>query len=101
MNMNVQPNNGLEKGTCFITNEKYKNRILFINWFNDDGKSLAYPSYNVDNSGYLLVELTCDIPFYVETNYIKENKRRKLYFYNEEGRGLFDDINPLSSPSCT
>ena len=79
--------------TCFVTNEKDKNRILFINWFNDDGKYLAYPSYNVDNSGYLLTELTCDIPFSAESNNIKANKRRKLYFYNEEGRGLFDDIN--------
>ena len=28
------PDNDLEKGNCLVSNQKYKDRILFVNWFN-------------------------------------------------------------------
>ena len=89
------PKNGFAKGVCSISNENKQNkkRMLFINWFNNEPKYLRYPSYNVDNSGYLLIELTGGLGFDAAFNSISKNRKRKLYFYNEEGRGLFNEIN--------
>ena len=76
-----------------IINDVKKNRTLFINWLDNKNGSLNYfinyPSYNFDNSNYLLIEFTVTDKPYGDP---KTNKR-KLYFYNEEGRGLFDEIN--------
>ena len=89
------PNNDLDKGYCFVSNQKYKDRILFVNWFSDNNnKHINYPSYNVDNSGYLLIEFSYDVIIYKFNKYdLEPYKKRKLYFYNEEGRGIFDEIN--------
>ena len=72
-----------------------KNKILFINWFNNEPKYLRYPSYNIDNSGYLLIELTGGLGFATDTHSIIKNNKRKLYFYDEEGRGYFDKKNDI------
>ena len=87
--------NGFEEGVCTIENEVYRNRILFINWFGSDLKRCRFPSYNVDNSGYLLIELTCGLVYEPRMDTKDKNQKRKLYFYNEEGRGLFDEINDI------
>ena len=55
--------NGFKNGLCLINDKKYKDRILFINWFNNGHKYCNYPSYNIDNSGYLLIELNCEQDF--------------------------------------
>ena len=89
------PNEGLRKGNCYFQNKKYENKQLFINWFNNEYKYIRYPSYNVDNSGYLLIELTGGLDFSPNTANIVLNSERKLYFYNEEGRGLFDELNDV------
>ena len=64
--------------TCIISNKK---KIIFINWLKEDSNIINYPSYNNDKTNYLLIELTLDL------------FKRKLYFYNEDGRGLFNEIN--------
>lgn len=87
--------NGFKEGVCSIENPKYKNRILFINWFNNNPKYCRFPSYNVDNSGYLLIELSCEV-FYAPHHFIKnKNQERRLYFFNEEGRGVFNEIDDI------
>ena len=55
------PEEGFKNGECQIKIKKYKDRILFINWFN--GTRLRYPSFNNDNSGLLLIEYTPNIDF--------------------------------------
>ena len=90
---NECPEEGFKNGTCLTQNEKYKNRILFTNWFNNNPKIVKYPSYNTDNSGNLLIELTCELPKSSNEYNILKNKKRKLYFYNVEGRGTFNEIN--------
>ena len=65
-------------GTCMITNKN--NEILLINWLKDGSNVIDYPSYNNDKSDFLLIELTIN------------SLKRKLFFYNEEGRGSFDEI---------
>ena len=87
--------NGFEEGVCTIENEVYKNRILFINWFETEPKHCRFPSFNVDNSGYLLIELTCGLVYEPRMDTKDKNQKRKLYFYNEEGRDLFDEINDI------
>ena len=71
-------------GTHLISNKSYK--ILFINWLEDCPNCLTFPSYNDDKSGYLLIELTSNGNSHI-------NVRRKMIFFNEEGRGLFNEIN--------
>ena len=68
--------------TCIISNKK--NKILFINWLKHGSEEHISPSYNNDKSDYLLIEVTLNSD---------KKIRRKLFFYNEEGRGLFDEIN--------
>ena len=68
--------------TCIISNKN--NKILFINWLKHGSEELISPSYNNDKSDYLLIEVTLNFD---------KTVRRKLFFYNEEGRGLFDEIN--------
>ena len=87
--------NGFEKGVCSIKNEMRKNRILFINWFGTEPKHCRFPSYNVDDSGYLLIEMTCGLLYHPRIDTKDKNRNRKLYFYNEEGRGFFDEINDI------
>ena len=91
------PKNGFKDGICsFLKKEnEIKNNILYINWFNNEPKYLRYPSYNIDNSGYLLIELTGELGFSPDTHSIIKNNKRKLYFYDEEGRGYFDTINDI------
>ena len=76
-NICLKNNFNFNNDTCIISN---KRKIIFINWLKDNYNNMNYPSYNTDKSNYLLIELTLD------------SKKRKLFFYNEEGRGLFDGI---------
>ena len=85
------PEEGFKNGVCQIKIQKYKNRILFINWFN--ATMLAYPSFNNDNSGFLLIEYTPNIKFIQRKLYLYKENQRQLYFYNSEGRGCFNEIN--------
>ena len=71
-------NNFNSNETCVISN-KYK--IIFINWLKESSSNISYPSYNSNKNDYLLIELTLNF------------HKRKLLFYNENGRGLFDEIN--------
>ena len=87
--------NELDEEVCLANSNKYKDRILFINWFQNEPKYINYPSYNVDNSGYLLIELTGDIGLSQYNMAIPKNQKRKLIFLNEEGRGIFDEINDI------
>ena len=85
-----------EKDLCLVQDQKYKNRILFINWFNNEPKYCNNPSYNVDNSGYLLIEISCNLELVnIHGISIDKKRKRKFYFFNEEGRGLFDEINDI------
>ena len=56
---------------------------------------MNYPSYNIDKSGNLLIELTCDLDFSPDKYLTANNKKRKLIFYNNEGRGIIDEINDV------
>ena len=85
------PEEGFKNGECQIKIKKYKDRILFINWFN--GTRLRYPSFNNDNSGLLLIEYTPNIDFIRDIIILQTTDQRQLYFYNCEGRGYFDEIN--------
>jgi hypothetical protein len=90
----------IESGICLILNEKVKNKLFFINWFNSDKGFVSYPSCNIDESGYLLIEL-----FYDEDmrnnkfEAVTKSNKRKMHFYNEEGRGFFDEINDIYEKS--
>ena len=87
--------NGFDIGLCTIKNKKYKDRIIFINWLKNEPKYINFPSYNVDNSGYLLIEMGCELDFDKFTTTITKSKKRKLFFFNQEGRGLFDEVNDV------
>ena len=91
------PKNGFVEGVCSFWDKEMeiKNKILYINWLNNGSKYLRYPSYNIDNSGYLLIELTGELGFATDTHSIIKNNKRKFYFYDEEGRGCFDKINDI------
>ena len=54
--------------------QKFKDMILFINWFN--GTMLSYTSFNNDNSGLLLIEYTPDIKFVQKTLHLKPKNQR-------------------------
>ena len=78
---------------CFIWNKN--NKIIFVNFFIYEGikDCITTPSYNVDRSGYLLIEFMLE-NFDPDYGYSNTNQeKRKLYFYNDEGRGCFDEIN--------
>ena len=97
-------NSGIKKGICYPYYphyNKYKDRILFINWLkkHEQENYVRYPNYLVDNSDLLLIELTCDSDFTRKGFYIGKTNKRKFYFYNEEGRGLFDEINDIYEKS--
>ena len=77
-------NNGNSANTCVISH--INNQILFINWLKDGNENVVTPSYNNDKSDYLLIEITLD------SNTFKSVKR-KIFFYNQEGRGLLNEIN--------
>jgi len=81
---NICKKNGYSN-TCLISTSNY--RILFINWLNDISDFMNYPSYNNDKSNYLLIELTLGSD--------TQSTKRKFYFYNDEGRGFFDEINDI------
>ena len=88
--------NGFKDGICLVKNDKYKDRILFINFFEKgDDKYLGFPSFNVDNSGNLMIEINYETIFKCGSIISERIKKRKFYFYNEEGRGLFDKINDI------
>ena len=87
--------NGFKDGICSVKNKKYKDRILFINFFEKGDKYLGFPSYNIDNSGNLMIEINCEEIFKRELTEPEKTKKRKFYFYNLEGRGLFDEINDI------
>ena len=82
--------------SCFYSNKS--NIINKVNYLFYDGKedSLMFPSLNIDNSGYLLIESTI-MDLEVHYDYSSKNQvKRKLFFYNEEGRGFFDELNDES-----
>ena len=86
-------NKGLENGICLISKKKYKDRIITVNWFISDYNYNQYPSYNVDNSGYLIIGLSTSY-FYTSNKFsIGLNSIRILFCYDKEGRGLFNEIN--------
>jgi hypothetical protein len=72
------PEEGFKNGVCQIKIQKYKNRILFINWFN--ATKLAYPSFNNDNSGFLLIEYTPDIKFIPKQQFFGSRNQRNYIF---------------------
>jgi len=84
------PEEGFKNGECQIKIKKYKDRILFINWFNG---RLSFPSFNNDNSGLLLIEYTPNNKFIRNSLSLIPSTQRQLYFYNSEGRGYFNEIN--------
>ena len=86
-----EENNYNINDTCIISNKNYK--ILFINWIKEDFDYTSCPSYNNDKSDYLLIEIN------LSGNLLK-SVRKKLFFYNEEGRGLFDEINDIYENNC-
>ena len=51
-------NKGLENGICLISKKKCQDRMVTVNWFINDYNYNQYPSYNVDNSGYLIIGLS-------------------------------------------
>jgi len=85
------PMEGFENGTCLVKNQYYKFKKIYIFWFND--KRINYPSYNVDKSGLLLFIFNINDHEITTLHYISLIDERKLYFFNEEGRGFFDKIN--------
>ena len=89
-----------KNGSYSAKSKKYKESLLHIFWFSHDNNTLSFPSYNADKSGCLLIELTWGEGIFDinEKDYLyryafPKNKKRKFYFFNEEGRGLFDEIN--------
>ena len=91
-------NSRIKNGICYFYYphyDKYKNRMLFINWFynNESGHYLRYPNFLVDDPDLLLIELTVDKNYFRDRVVIGKNYKRKFYFYNEEGRGFFAEIN--------
>ena len=85
------PVEGFENGTCIVKNRSYKFKKMYIFWFND--KRVNFPSYNVDKSGLLLFVFNLNNQDNTINNFIDAIDERKLYFFNEEGRGYFDEIN--------
>ena len=83
---------------CLSEEEKRKEKVkLKIHWLKslNNEEILNYPSFNEDKSGYLLIEYT---PYkYFLSNSISASlvNKRYLYFLNEEGRGLFDELNNI------
>ena len=48
------PEEGLKNGTCKLLDNKYKDRILKVYWFNDSNiEYIRLPSYNIDYSDKL------------------------------------------------
>ena len=75
-----------DTNTCIIQNNNGKS--IYVNWFRNNYSlnSMDCPSYNVDYSNNLLIELTIE-------NLDDKKVKRVFYFYNEEGRGSFDPLN--------
>ena len=94
-------NSGIKDGICYPSYEKYKDKILFINWLNDPQHKyyIRNPNYFTDNTDLLMIELTYEPYFSRERFFIEKTNQRKFYFLNEEGRGLFDEINDISEKS--
>ena len=93
------PEEGFENGTCIIKKEKYKVRKFFIHWFNDT--YIQYPSFNIDKSGYLLVEFSIADHFKLHQLHNQDFPKRKLFFLDDEGRGSFDKFNDISEKIIT
>ena len=87
------PEEGFKNGTCIIHYQKYQDRKFYISWFN--GTKINYPSINSDQSGYLLIELSVINDFFPHRLTLNSHKNRRLYFFDDEGRGLFDNINDI------
>ena len=85
-------NSNLKKDICYPLAKKYIDRILFISWFNNEPKYLKFPNYYIDNS-FLLIEVTCELPHIRTRKMAEKTNKRRFYFFNEEGRGLFNPIN--------
>jgi hypothetical protein len=39
--------------------------------------------------------MSCELDYNQYTYTIAKNKKRKLFFFNKEGRGLFDEVNDV------
>ena len=86
------PIEGFENGTCLAKNKNYKFKKMYIFWFTND-KRINYPSYNVDKSGLLFFVFNLNKQVITSFHLLDAINERKLYFFNEEGRGYFDEIN--------
>ena len=87
-----------KNGICITKNIKFKNKIPYISWLNIFDEEM-YPSFYVDTSGNLLIETTKNV-HHVPLNFILLNckqKERNVYFFDKEGRGIFDSINDISN----
>jgi hypothetical protein len=96
------PEEGFNNGACIIYKQKYKDRKFFISWFNGiNGTGDDHLSVNSDKSRYLLMELSYSNYFF--PHYLMEvnSKYRKNYFFDDEGRDLFDNINDKYEKTVT
>ena len=97
------PEEGFSKGNCIIYKQKYKDRKFFISWFNGiKGRGVDHLSINSDKSGYLLMELS-DVNFFIphHNNFNDYSEYRNIFFFDDEGRGLFDNINDKYEKNIT
>ena len=81
---------------CLVKKKQYRDIPLFINSFEYNKTNYPFPGYNFDKSGCLLIELSLGeytYNIYSDTFRSVKHNKRKFYFYNEEGRGIFDEIN--------
>jgi len=85
------PMEGFENEMCLVKNKLYKFKKIYIFWFNDH--RINYPSYNVDKSSLLLFIFNLYNQDITSSHFIESIDERKLYFFNEEERGFFDEIN--------
>ena len=76
-------NNGIKDGICYPYYEKYKDKILFINWLNDPQHKyyIRNPNYFNDNADLLMIELTYETYFSRERFFIEKTNQRKFYFF--------------------
>ena len=83
-------NSGIKDGICYPSYEKYKDKILFINWLNDPQHKyyIRNPNYFTDNTDLLMIELTYETYFSRERFFIEKTNQRKFYFFEWRRKGI-------------